>query len=177
MTDVGQGTNAELPLLVVADVEVPADLSQLAPASVEPPRFRRIRLAVCYVAAAVSVLATLLVAGAWRDDLIIDADRGVTHAEVLSAGRLRSAIFFVTPDGQTHTPKLGVLYPTNLTVGQTINVEYAKGDPDLVRVAGRDARVALVPAGSVIAMAWLAAITALVLLRRAGRPRGVSDEH
>ncbi len=55
---------------------------------------------------------------------------------------------FVTPDGVTHNPELGVLYPTGLTAGQRIAVEYARSDPDLVRVTGRDARVALIPTGS-----------------------------
>src|SRR5262245_44037012 len=86
---------------------------------------------------------------------------GTTSAEVLSAGTLRSAVIFVTPDGETHNPKTGVLYPTKLTVGERINVEYRRSDPDLVRVAGRDARVAVIPALSVIVVAWAIAIPAL----------------
>ena len=68
----------------------------------------------------------------------------------------------------THNPALGVLYPTNLIAGQRIEVEYYKADPDveLVRVAGRDARVAIVPAGSVIVVTWLIAGPALFWLRR-----------
>ncbi|MGW4531489.1 DUF3592 domain-containing protein [Nocardia sp. NPDC004340] len=127
-------------------------------------RWRRTRLGIVIAAATVSFLAVLLVLAAWRDDHLINSDRGVTSAEVLSAGTLRSAVIFVTPDGETHNPKTGVLYPTKLTVGERINVEYRRSDPDLVRVAGRDARVAVIPALSVIVVAWAIAIPALWLL-------------
>ncbi|WP_442790191.1 DUF3592 domain-containing protein [Nocardia sp. CDC153] len=127
-------------------------------------RFRRARIAVVVTASVFSVLAVLLVLAAWRDDHLINSDKGVTSAEVLSAGTLRSAVIFVTPDGETHNPKTGVLYPTKLTVGERINVEYRRSDPDLVRVAGRDARVAIIPALSVIVVAWAIALPLLWLL-------------
>ncbi|CCQ15203.1 putative integral membrane protein [Rhodococcus sp. AW25M09] len=128
----------------------------------------RTRLVVLVVAIAISVLAVLLVVGAWRNDVTIDSDKGTATAEVLSAGKLRSAVSFITPDGVTHNPALGVLYPTNLIAGQRIEVEYYKADPDveLVRVAGRDAAVAIVPAGSVIVVTWLIAGPVLYWLRR-----------
>ncbi len=122
------------------------------------------------IAVAISVLAVLLVVGAWRNDVTIDSDKGTATAEVLSAGKLRSAVSFITPDGVTHNPALGVLYPTNLVAGQRIEVEYYKAEPDdvelLVRVAGRDATVAIVPAGSVIVVTWLIAGPVLFWLRR-----------
>ncbi|MGW5073499.1 DUF3592 domain-containing protein [Rhodococcus sp. NPDC004095] len=127
---------------------------------------RRVTRGVLVAAVAISVLAVLLVLAAWRNDHTIDSDKGVATAEVLSAGALRSAVSFVTPDGVTHTPRLGVLYPTNLTAGQRIDVEYARSDPDLVRVSGRDVRVALLPAGSVIVVTWLVAAPILWLVRR-----------
>ncbi|MGF0312937.1 DUF3592 domain-containing protein [Rhodococcus sp. IEGM1428] len=131
---------------------------------------RRTRLIVLVVATSISVLAVLLVVGAWRNDVTIDSDKGTATAEVLSAGKLRSAVSFITPDGVTHNPALGVLYPTNLVAGQRIEVEYYKADPDdvelLVRVAGRDATVAVVPAGSVIVVTWLIAGPVLFWLRR-----------
>ncbi|RDI66458.1 hypothetical protein DFR76_104204 [Nocardia pseudobrasiliensis] len=120
-------------------------------------------------ATVVSVLAVLLVLAAWRDDLLISSDRGVASAEVLSAGRLRSAVIFTTPDGVTRNPKVGVLYPTKLTAGERINVEYSRSDPDLVRVAGRDARVAVIPALSVIVVAWGLALPVLWLVARLRR--------
>ncbi|MFC9762656.1 DUF3592 domain-containing protein [Rhodococcus jostii] len=127
---------------------------------------RRVRRGVLVTAIGISVLAVLLVLAAWRNDHTIQSDRGVATAEVLSAGSLRSAISFVTPDGVTHNPELGVLYPTKLTVGQRIDVEYARSDPDLVRVSGRDASVAVVPAGSLIVVTWLIAGPLIWYLRR-----------
>ncbi|MGU3584773.1 DUF3592 domain-containing protein [Rhodococcus sp. C26F] len=126
----------------------------------------RARRAVLMVAAAISALAVILFLGALRNDLTIRSDTGTAVAEVLSAGSLRSAVSFVTPDGVTHNPELGVLYPTGLTTGQRIAVEYARSDPDLVRVTGRDARVALIPTGSVIVVTWLIATPVLIWLRR-----------
>lgn len=116
-----------------------------------------------------SALIVLLVLAAWRNDYLISSDKGVTAAEVLSAGRLRSAVIYVTPDGKTHNPKVGVLYPTNLTAGERINVEYNRKDPDLVRVAGRDVRVAIQPALSVILVVWAIALPTMWLLLRAQR--------
>ena len=135
------------------------------------PRLRRTRITIVTIAAAMSVLALLLVLAAWRDDMLISSDKGVTSAEVLSAGRLRSAITYVTPDGLTHNPKVGVLYPTKLTAGERINVEYSRSDPELVRVAGRDARVAIIPALSVVVVVWAATLPVLWLVRRLARRR------
>ncbi|PWV73684.1 hypothetical protein DFR69_107311 [Nocardia neocaledoniensis] len=121
------------------------------------------------IATVISVLMVLLVLAAWRNDYEIERHRGVTSGEVLSAGRLRSAVMYVTPDGVTHNPKVGILYPTNLTAGQRINVEYSTRDPDLVRVAGRDAQVAIIPAASVIVVTWALALPVLWLIRRKQR--------
>ncbi|MFX1759257.1 Uncharacterised protein [Rhodococcus gordoniae] len=128
----------------------------------------RARRAVLVVAVAISGLAVILFLGALRNDLTIRSDTGTAVAEVLSAGSLRSAVSFVTPDGVTHNPELGVLYPTGLTAGQRIAVEYARSDPDLVRVTGRDARVALIPTGSVIVVTWMIATPLLIRLGRKG---------
>ena len=137
-----------------------------------PRAARRAAVSVIVVATGISVLAVLLVLAAWRNDRTIESDMGTATAEVLSAGSLRSAVSFVTPDGVTHNPKLGVLYPTNLTAGQRIDVEYARSEPDLVRVAGRDASVAIVPAGSVIVITWFVALPVLLVLRRRARTGG-----
>ncbi|MFI6368877.1 DUF3592 domain-containing protein [Nocardia sp. NPDC050630] len=142
-------------------------------------RLRRARIGVLTAAVFLSALVVLLVLAAWRNDYLISSDKGVTSAEVLSAGRLRSAVIYVTPDGKTHNPKVGVLYPTNLTAGERINVEYSRKDPDLVRVAGRDARVAIQPALSVILVVWAVAVPAMWLLLRAQRrtPGPVNGPH
>ncbi len=127
-----------------------------------------------WAAAVISVLVVLLVLAAWRNDYLISSDKGVTSAEVLSAGRLRSAVMYVTPDGETHNPKVGVLYPTNLTAGERIRVEYYRADPDLVRVEGRDVRVAIPPALSVIVVVWALALPTVWLLLRLDRRRSTA---
>ncbi|MET8774454.1 DUF3592 domain-containing protein [Nocardia sp. NPDC050713] len=144
-------------------------MSETSQAERRTVRLRRARIGVLTAATVVSVLMALLVLAAWRNDYLISSDKGVTTGEVLSAGRLRSAVIYVTPDGETHNPKVGVLYPTNLTAGERINVEYSRSDPDLVRVAGRDVRVAIQPALSVIVVVWALALPALLLIVRAGR--------
>lgn len=131
----------------------------------------RLRRIVVVIAIGLSVLAALIVAGAVRDDLIISGDEGRATADVLTVSPVFAALSFTTPDGVTHSPKLGVLYPTGLVAGQRIDVEYARSNPDLVRVAGRDARLALIPAASLAAGGWVVAGGLLALLRRSGRRR------
>ncbi|MDM4138763.1 MULTISPECIES: DUF3592 domain-containing protein [Mycobacterium] len=136
----------------------------------EPPKTRaRIvlrwaRIAVLIVIGLVTLQSLLLVAGAWRDDLAITHNMGVAQAEVLSAGPRRSTIEFVTPERVTYRPELGVLYPSHLATGMRIYVEYNKNDPNLVRVQHRNAGLAIIPAGSIAVVGWLAAAAILVAL-------------
>ena len=116
------------------------------------------------VAGLVTLQSVLLVAGAWRDDLAIQHNMGVAQAEVLSAGPRRSTIEFVTPERVTYRPELGVLYPSELSTGMRIYVEYNKNDPNLVRVQHRNAGLAIIPAGSIAVVGWLAATVMLVAL-------------
>lgn len=122
------------------------------------------RITVLILAGVVTLQSVLLVAGAWRNDLTIEHDKGVAQAEVLNAGPRRSTIEFVTPDRITYRPELGVLYPSELATGMRIYVEYAKSNPDLVRVQDRNARLAIIPAGSVAVLGWLVAAALLALL-------------
>ena len=134
----------------------------------EPPKTRaRIalrwaRIAVLIVTGLVTLQSMLLVAGAWRDDIAITHNMGVAQAEVLSAGPRRSTIEFVTPERVTYRPELGVLYPSHLATGMRIYVEYNKNDPNLVRVQHRNAGLAIIPAGSIAVVSWLAATFALI---------------
>ena len=125
---------------------------------------RRVRIGVVIAACLVTLQSGLLVMGAWRNDQQIERNIGVAAAEVLSAGPRRSTIEFVTPDRVTYRPELGVLYPSELDAGMRIYVEYDKNDPDLVRVRDRDASLAIIPAGSIAVVGWLAAAAALALL-------------
>ncbi len=127
------------------------------------------RTTVLIVAVLVTLQSVLLVAGAWRNDLAIQHHMGVAQAEVLSAGPRRSTIEFVTPDRVTYRPELGVLYPSELSTGMRIYVEYNKNDPNLVRVQHRNAGLAIIPAGSIAVLAWMIATVALVGLALADK--------
>ncbi len=143
--------------------------------SEEPPQTRArvvlrwARSAVLILTGLVTLQSVLLVAGAWRDDLAIQHNMGVAQAEVLSAGPRRSTIEFVTPERVTYRPELGVLYPSELSMGMRIYVEYNKNDPNLVRVQHRNAGLAIIPAGSIAVVAWLAGTAALAGLALADR--------
>ena len=151
----------------------------------EPPKtrprivLRWVRIAVLIVTGLITLQSVLLVAGAWRDDLAIQRNMGVAQAEVLSAGPRRSTIEFVTPERVTYRPELGVLYPSELSTGMRIYVEYNKRDPNLVRVQHRNAGLAIIPAGSIAVVAWLVASVVLVglaLLDRRLDRRAEGDE-
>ncbi len=119
------------------------------------------RIGVLIIAVLVTLQSVLLVAGAWRNDLAIQHNMGVAQAEVLSAGPRRSTIEFVTPDRVTYRPELGVLYPSELATGMRIYVEYDKNNPNLVRVQHRNAKLAIIPAGSIAVVGWLVAAALL----------------
>jgi hypothetical protein len=115
---------------------------------------RRVRIGVVIAACLVTLQSLLLVFGAWRNDRQIERHMGVAAAEVLDAGPRRSTIEFVTPDRVTYRPELGVLYPSELDTGMRIYVEYDRNNPDLVRVQGRTAVLAIIPAGSIAVVGW-----------------------
>lgn len=132
---------------------------------------RRAKIVVWVLMGIVTLQSVLLVAGAWRNDRRIERNLGVAEAEVLSAGPRRSTIEFVTPDRVTHRPELGVLYPSELATGMRIYVEYDTNDPDLVRVQNRSTALAIIPAASTAAAAWLiGAVLMAGLLRLERRP-------
>lgn len=140
--------------------------------------FRRVRIGIVVVACLVTLQSALMVLGAWRNDRQIERHMGVAAAEVLSAGPRRSTIEFVTPDRVTYRPELGVLYPSELEPGMNIYVEYDTNNPDLVRVRHRDASLAIIPAGSIAMVGWLAAVAALggvTLLERRLSRRAFSE--
>jgi len=118
----------------------------------------------------IALQAVLLVAGAWRNDRQIERNLGVAEAEVLSAGPRRSTVEFVTPDRVTYRPELGVLYPSELATGMRIYVEYDRNNPSLVRVQGRNAALAIIPAVSLVVAAGLVGAALLAgLVRAEGR--------
>lgn len=141
----------------------------LAPDTTAGRLLRWARIGVLILVTVVTLQSVLLVAGAWRNDIAIESDMGVAEAEVLNAGFRRSTIEFVTPERITYRPELGVLYPSELATGMRIYVEYDKSDPDLVRVQHRTAVLAIIPAGSIVVIAWLvggAALAGLTAIER-----------
>jgi hypothetical protein len=140
---------------------------------------RRVRVGVVIAACLVTFQSVLLVIGAWRNDRQIERHMGVAAAEVLDAGPRRSTIEFVTPDRVTYRPELGVLYPSELEDGMRIYVEYDKTNPDLVRVQHRNASLAIIPAGSIAVVGWLAAgaiLLGLSVLERRARQDSMTLE-
>lgn len=120
-------TGPDSPLAALAQTVAPAGRALRRHAA-------RIVLGVAVVATA---LAALALAGAAVDDAAIDADRGVATAEVLDASFHRTLVRFAAANGQAVVPERGVQYPRGLATGDTVVVEYARSDPEQVRVAGR----------------------------------------
>lgn len=131
---------------------------------------RRVQIALAALGVIVTLIGTVIIVGAYRNDAKIDANKATAVADVISADRLHAAVNFVTPDGVLRNPKLGLLYPTQLSTGQRILVDYDMTDPDNVaRPVGRDASLALLPALSVIAAGWVLVILLMVGVAETGR--------
>ena len=146
-----------------------AALPRRDPDSPDTARRRALRWAktgVWVIIAVVTLQSLLLVAGAWRNDRQIERNMGTAEAEVLSAGPRRSTIEFVTPDRVTYRPELGVLYPSELSDGMRIYVEYDRNSPNLVRVKDRNAALAIIPAGSLAVVSWIVGGAVLAALMR-----------
>jgi len=136
-------------------------------AAVDRAKVRRIaRIALLVFAGIVSLLCVLLVIGSFRDDAAIESRMGRVTAEVVSVSFSRTLVRFETPDGAAHIPAEGVQYPQGLEPGQLVQVEYDSDNPDLVRVAGRDATLSLLPAGSVLVITWVVVLPVVWWLRR-----------
>lgn len=99
-----------------------------------------------------------LIGGSFLNDKKIEHNLGKTTARVVYASPTKSVINFYTSKGVNQNPKLGVLYPSKLREGQTILVEYSKSNPELVRVAGRNHKLAFKPV-----LFWMAVIETLLV--------------
>lgn len=133
-------------------------------AVVANPRYYAVRL-VLVVAGLVTGLVLLSLAGAARDDYAIERNTARATAEVISVSGSRTVVRF-DAQGEVYTPDQGVAYPSGLEVGQLVRVEYARDDPELVRVADRSWLVGLLSAGIVLAVTWTSAAGAVLLLCR-----------
>jgi hypothetical protein len=129
-----------------------------APPKVVTRKRRRIAVGLLVFAIVMTALGALLIGAAYKNDGTIDAHTGRGEAEVISVQLRRTLIVFTTPDGMVHTPPNGVLYPTGLKPGNTVRVEYDRNDPELVRVAGRHASLALLPVGTTLLAVWVVSL-------------------
>jgi hypothetical protein len=119
------------------------------------PLVRRwVRRGLLAMGCVITFLGVVLVVAAWTEDISIDADIGVTNAEVVVSDFSRTLVRFYTEDGAEHIPQVGVLYPAGLKVGDVVQVEYRQDNPELVRVAGRGAVVTLLPVGLTLFGVW-----------------------
>ena len=94
------------------------------------------------------------------DVYTIHKDSGRALATVTGVGRSRTTVDYRDERGVYHSPPDGLLYPTGLGKGQNVWVTYAKSNPDLVKVEGREWTLAIIPALSVGVVATL--ITAVL---------------
>ncbi len=117
----------------------------------------------------VTAMAIVMVAGCYLNDSRIDANRGTVIADVVSADALHAAVNMQTPDGQIYSPRLGLLYPTELAVGDRISVDYQTTNPDLARPTGRDWTLALLPALSVAVLGWIVVAGLMVAVAQVSR--------
>lgn len=134
-----------------------------------PTILRRVQIVLLVLGVVVTTMGLVLVAGCHRNDRQIDENRAMVMADVVSADRLHAAVNFQTPDGQFHSPRLGLLYPTELTQGQRISVEYDVTNPDLARPAGRSWTLAIIPALSIAVVGWLVVGAVMIALSEINR--------
>jgi hypothetical protein len=127
---------------------------------------RRASEIVVGIAVLVTALAALALTGAAVDDAAINADRGVSTAEVLDSSFARTLIRFAVENGQAVVPERGVQYPRGLATGDTVTVEYDRSDPEQVRVAGRSVVDGIVPMLLGVAAVWAVLGPVAVWLRR-----------
>ncbi len=128
------------------------------------------QIALLVVGVILTLMAVFLFAGCLKNDAQIDAHKAVAVAEVSSADRRHAAVGFFTADGKFHSPQLGLLYPTELSVGERISVDYDATNPDgLVRPTGRNASLAIIPTLSVAVGGWAVVAALMVLVAELGR--------
>ncbi|WP_228713610.1 MULTISPECIES: DUF3592 domain-containing protein [Prauserella] len=141
------------------------------------PNERALRIGawvVLGVAAVITLLCATLVFGALRNDRAIAANHGIATAQVDQVLFDRTIIRFDTPDGVTHSPSNGVLYPDGLNAGQLVRIEYDTTNPDLAKVAGRTWLLTLLPVGTTALFTWLVAGPLLWWIR--SRRRKLTEE-
>ncbi|GAB3676235.1 DUF3592 domain-containing protein [Saccharopolyspora tripterygii] len=135
-----------------------------------PGRVRcRVARGVLITGALLTVMGLSIIGACFINDVTITESRGQAVAEVVDTSLTRTVVRFNTEDGRVYIPPNGVLYPTDLQVGQLVRVEYDSRNPDLVRAEGRTALISLLPVFSALAILWAVLLPTYWLLRRSNR--------
>lgn len=113
-------------------------------------RLRRRLHQLILVLSALALLGSVaMVGGPFLNDRAIEADPGRSLAVVTGVGALRTTVDYQDEAGIYHSPPTGLLYPTGLGEGQRVWVNYARSEPDLVKVEHREWTLSIIPALSV----------------------------
>ncbi len=96
-----------------------------------------------------------MVIGPAINDYTIDSNPGralawVTAVEQSPITTIEATVEYQDEEGVMHSPETGILYPTGLGVGQRVWVTYAKSNPELVKVQGREWTLSIIPAISTL---------------------------
>lgn len=137
---------------------------------------RRLRQLVLLLYVAALLGAVSMVVGPALNDRTINEDPGRALATVTGTSWLRTTVDYRDEEGIYHSPPTGLLYPTGLGEGQRVWVTYAKSDPDLVKVEGREWTLSIIPAFSVALVTTVIAAVLWWTVGRARRPRSSSPK-
>ncbi|WP_303199967.1 DUF3592 domain-containing protein [Corynebacterium sp.] len=127
---------------------------------------RRVAQAVILLYVTAMLGSGAMLAGAGLNDYLIDKDPGRALARVTSVTKIKAIVEFQDDQGRVHSPESGLLYPTGLGAGQRVWVTYARSNPNLVKVQGREWTLAIIPTLSVVAVINLVAAIGVFLVRR-----------
>lgn len=109
------------------------------------------RLAHWLIAALYTVTLVGLAAlffGCVSNDHTIAQNRETVVGTVVSTSWWRTTVEFQDTQALTRVPPRGVLYPGGVNTGQSVLLEYDRNNPDLVKIAGRSATLAVLPVAS-----------------------------
>ncbi|QGK72453.1 DUF3592 domain-containing protein [Allosaccharopolyspora coralli] len=121
-------------------------------------------------------LGVAIIIACFMNDRTITDSPGYAVADVVDTSLTRTVVRFTDDEGRVYIPRNGVLYPTQLQEGQSVRVEYDSRNPEIVRVAGRDFRIALLPVGTGVAVVWAVVLPAWWLLRRSAQNTHTTQE-
>lgn len=124
---------------------------------------------VVYLCAMLGSIA--MVAGPAYNDYAISRDPGRGIATVTGVSATQTSVEYQDENGKFHSPAHGLLYPSGLGDGQQVWVTYAKSNPDIVKVEGRDWKLAILPALSVGVVSTIIAAAAWLAVSSIGKKR------